>query len=331
MKSIRLMSDTEKLEYLARVEKWTDETYPMLAALTDSWTESEWKDYDEGMELVTALQHARDFVSNAYRYEIKRSIQKINLLLTEVRKKTELSHMKARPSNDKRHYVAQIPASRRTDENGVPVAKKETVKNDVSGRRPEHLSQYIDLIGEELKLEASQLPGWYEQLAHWRGRAEYLADDPRATQDMLKNVAATVVKIEQRILNFWERVDMAYNKATGKNVDDAVVNALKKEADELSKEETKQDGEYTKEEIDTMEDGEMKERCRRARIEANKKFVRRTDIKMNEERKAQISLRMQELVDWGQRITPKAIRFANENGILLPEEYRVTQADTLFD
>ncbi|MGN0091269.1 MAG: hypothetical protein ACI36Z_10015 [Alloprevotella sp.] len=331
MKSIRLMSDTEKLEYLARVEKWTDETYPMLAALTDSWTEAEWKDYDEGIELVTALQQAKDFVSNAYLYEIKRSIQKINLLLTDVRKKTELSRIKSRPANDKHHYVAHVPATVKTDENGVPVAAKEPVKTDVSGRRPEHLSQYIDLIGEDLKKESMQLPGWYDQLSHWRGRAEYLADDPRATRDMLKNVAATVVKIEQRILNFWERVDMAYSKATGKKVDDSVVNALKKEADALSKEETKQDGEYTKQEIDAMEDGEMKERCRRARIEANKKFVRRSDIKMNEERKAQISLRMQELVDWGQRLTKKAINFANENGIELPEEYRVPQADTLFD
>ncbi|MGN0089602.1 MAG: hypothetical protein ACI36Z_01415, partial [Alloprevotella sp.] len=201
-------------------------------------------------------------------------------------------------------------------------------KNDVSGRRPEHLSQYIDLIGEELKKESVQLPGWYDQLAHWRGRAEYLADDPRATQEMLKNVAATVVKIEQRILNFWDRVDMAYNKATGKRVDDNVMTALQKEADELSKEETKQDGEYTKEEIDAMPEGEDKERCKRARIEANKKFVRRTDIKMNDERKAQISLRLRELVAWGQRISDKAAAYAKENGIDLPEREK---KETLFD
>lgn len=322
------MSDTEKLEYLARVDKWTEETYPMLAALADSWTESDWKDYDEGLTLVTALQHAKEFVSNAYRYDIKRSIQRINLLLTEVRKKSELGRMKVRSADDKRHFVAYVPSSKNVDENGVNADEKKPTKNDVSGRRPEHLSQYIDLIGEELKQESVQLTGWYDQLAHWRGRAEYLADDPRATQDMLKNVAATVVKIEQRILNFWDRVDMAYNKATGKRVDDNVMTALQKEADELNKEDTKQDGEYTKEEIDAMPEGEDKERCRRARIEANKKFVRRTDIKMNDERKAQISLRLRELVAWGQRISAKAAAYAKENGIDLPEEKK---KETLFD
>ncbi|MGN0309189.1 MAG: hypothetical protein ACI4C3_01145 [Bacteroides sp.] len=325
------MAETEKLEYLARVEKWTEETYPQLSALTDSWTESDWKDYDEGMELVTALQHAKDFVSNAYRYEIKRSLAKMNLLLTEVRRKTELGKMTVRRSDDKRHFVAHMPAASKADENGVKMERKSVEKRDVLGRRQEHLSQYIELIGDDLKKESAQLAGWYDQLAHWRGRAEYLADDPRSTQEMLKNVAATVVKIEQRILNFWERVDIAYNKATGKQVDESVMNSLKKEADELRKEESKQDGEYTKEEIDAMEDGEDKERCKRARIEADKKFVRRTDIKMNDERKAQIAIRLKELVEWGQKLSEKAISFAQENGIELPNAEPVKPKETLFD
>ena len=323
------MAETEKLEYLARVERWTEETYPRLAALVDSWTETDWKDYDEGLELVTALQHAREFVSKAYRYEISRSLQKMHQLLTEVYRNTELCRMKERWANDKRHYVAHIPSEAKTDENGVRQQKKEATKPDVSGRRPEHLSQYIDLIGDDLKKESTQLAGWYDQLAHWRGRAEYLADDPRATQEMLKGVAEAVVKIEQRILNFWERVDVAYNKATGGKIDVGVEDTLKKEAAELSKEETKQDGEYTKQEIDAMTDEEQRERCKRARIEANKKFVRRTDIKMNDERRAQIALRLTELVEWGQKISTKAKEFAQANGIELPEEPK--PKDTLFD
>lgn len=329
LKSLKLMSDTEKLEYLAGVERWTEEAYPRLSALADSWTEADMKDYDEGMALVTALQHARDFVSNAHRYDIKKRIYKINLILTEVKKKTPLARMKTRSANDKQHYIAHVPAEKKTDENGVPVAEGNSPEQIVSGRRPEHLSQYIHLIGDELKEESKQLQGWYDQLAHWRSRMEYLSDDPRATKEMLENVANTVVKIESRILNFWERVDLAYNKATGKRVDDTVEDALKREADELSTEPKKQDGEYTKEEIDAMPEGENKERCKRARIEANKKFVRRTDIKMNDERRTQITLRLVELVAWGQKISAKARLFAEENGIELPGHDN--RKDGLFD
>lgn len=316
LKFYQLMNETEKKSYLERVAKWTDETYPQLCALVDSFDDTHVKDFDEGLKLASALVKAKDFVSNAYRYDVKKRLERINTLLREVRERSGMNKITTRPSTDHRHFTARIEKQPVVNEDGVQIPAKKQEDEPVSGRRPEHLSQYINLLSDELKKEASDISSRYDMLYHWRGRAEYLADDPRATQEMIAEAAQNAVKYEKQILNFWERVDAEYSKKTGKKVDESYINQLDKESAQLNKEIEKKAGEYTKEEIEAMEDEEKRESCKNARILANQKFIRRSDLQMTEERKEQIRLRARELNEWGIILTKKQLGVVNSIGLI---------------
>lgn len=314
LKSYKRMDEKEKLEYLANVEKWTEETYPRLAALDDSWKEADMKDYFSGLELVSALQKAQGFLASHMRYDAKKRLEVLNRLLIEVRTKAGMKRI----SHQVKH-TALVPGPAKVNEEGVEVPRKPFEMPEVSDRRPEHISQYIHLLPENLRNEAKDIAGLYDQLAHWRSRAEYLALDPRADRYMVSRAAKNTVKYESMILNFWQRVDLEYAKAKKGKEDAELMAELAREAEQLAKPEVKSAGEYTKAEIDAMEDEEMAENCKKARIEANKKYLRRDDTQMNDERKAQMQLRASELLEWGLQLSMKAIALFEKYGVDIPQ------------
>lgn len=314
LKSYKRMDEKEKLEYLANVEKWTEETYPRLAALDDSWKEADMKDYFSGLELVSALQKAQGFLASHMRYDAKKRLEVLNRLLIEVRTKAGMKRI----SHQVKH-TALVPGPAKVNEEGVEVPRKPFEMPEVSDRRPEHISQYIHLLPENLRNESKDIAGLYDQLAHWRSRAEYLALDPRADRHMVSRAAKNTVKYESMILNFWQRVDLEYAKAKKGKEDAELMAQLAREAEQLAKPEVKSAGEYTKAEIDAMEDEEMAENCKKARIEANKKYLRRDDTQMNDERKAQMQLRASELLEWGLQLSMKAIALFEKYGVDIPQ------------
>lgn len=314
LKSYKRMDEKEKLEYLANVEKWTEETYPRLAALDDSWKEADMKDYFSGLELVSALQKAQGFLASHMRYDAKKRLEVLNRLLIEVRTKAGMKRI----SHQVKH-TALVPGPAKVNEEGVEVPRKPFEMPEVSDRRPEHISQYIHLLPDNLRNEAKDIAGLYDQLAHWRSRAEYLALDPRADRHMVSRAAKNTVKYESMILNFWQRVDLEYAKAVKGKEEAELMAELAREAEMLAKPEVKSAGEYTKAEIDAMEDEEMEENCKKARIEANKKYLRRDDTQMNDERKAQMQLRASELLEWGLQLSMKAISLFEKYGVDIPQ------------
>ena len=314
LKSYKRMDEKEKLEYLANVEKWTEETYPRLAALDDSWKEADMKDYFSGLELVSALQKAQGFLASHMRYDAKKRLEVLNRLLIEVRTKAGMKRI----SHQVKH-TALVPGPAKVNEEGVEVPRKPFEMPEVSDRRPEHISQYIHLLPENLRNESKDIAGLYDQLAHWRSRAEYLALDPRADRHMVSRAAKNTVKYESMILNFWQRVDLEYAKAVKGKEEAELMAELAREAEMLAKPEVKSAGEYTKAEIDAMEDEEMAENCKKARIEANKKYLRRDDTQMNDERKAQMQLRASELLEWGLQLSMKAIALFEKYGVDIPQ------------
>lgn len=315
LKSFKRMTDKEQLEYLARVEKWTEQTYPRLAALDDSWKEADVKDFDEGLKLASAFQRAHQFISQSQRYDAKKRLEKLNSLLHEVRIKSGMAWVRTRPMNDPKRYTAVIPAEPKFDEDGVAIPRQPYQAPEVEGRRPEHFKQYKNLLPADLQKEGDEIAQKYDMLAHWRQRAEFLALDPRANKALISNAAKKAVRMEAQILNFWNRVDVAYAKATGKPVNEAEVKELNEEAEKLNKEPKV---EMVKADIDAMEEGEEKENAKRARVEANKKYLRRNDSQMTEERKAQIVTRMTELLEWGIEPSTRAIDTCEKYDIVVP-------------
>ena len=300
------MSDIEKSEYDIAIMRWTDETYPRLCAIADSWTDADVKDFDEGLKLASAFSNAHPFISAAYRYDAVKRKRKLGDLLTQLRSKTELGKKATRSANDPTRYVGVLPTAKVVDENGKLKPKKTFEMPEVDGRRPEHLSEYVHKLSSSLQKDSKNLENWYLQLASHKERAILLANDPRAAQEDIKHEAKETVRIESIILNFWERVDAEWKALTGENIDEDAVAALEDEAARLTRQTPKSAGDHTKVEIDAMDDAEMQENCRRARIEANKKYVRRSDVQMSKERIEQMKIRIAELLAWEVDIPARA-------------------------
>lgn len=310
LKSYKSMSEAEKRDYIQRVDKWTEETFPELMAHAESWITVPEKDYDEGVILASALRSAQGFINNAQRYEAKKAIQILNSHLMDVRNKSGLSKVKVREAGDKRKFIAVVPSRGIPQEDGT-LKQRNFEEVDVDGRRPEHISQYINMLPNTLRIEAEGIKFMYLELADYRHNLEVLSKDPRVSDEARADLAKKCVKAEQKIRFLWDRIDKAYNKATG-------------QADDDDDEETevlptampmKRSGEYTKVEIEAMQDEEMKELCKSARIDLNKKYVRRGDVKITPEYREQLSLRIRELMEWGENVPKKAYKMCQEAGV----------------
>lgn len=314
LKSYNTMSQKEKDEYNLLVIRWTEENMPRLFAIADAWTEADVKDFDEGCIIASAFSKSHGFITSAMRYEVARRKKILGDFLCQVRNKTDLAKRTTRPPVGDKRYLAIVP-SKKVDENGNEVPKKPFEMPVVDGRRPEHLSQYIHQLSPQLQKESKELENLYLQLASHKERALLLTNDSRATKEDIKHEAKETVRIESIILNFWERVDLEWQRVTGKTIDESDMLALEGEAARLNRQAVKSAGEYTKAEIDAMDDAEMQENCKHARIEANKKYLRRSDVQMSDERKEQMQLRASELVAWGIDLSTKIKELIEKHSI----------------
>lgn len=311
LKSYKAMNETEKRDYIQRVDKWTEETFPELMAHAESWMTVPEKDFDEGVRLASALRSAQMFISNVQRYEAKKAIEKLNAFLKDVRDKSGLSKVKVREAGDKRKWMAVVPAAGVPQEDGT-LKQRKFEEVDVDGRRPEHLSQYADKLPNALRQEVDGLKSMYLELADYRHNLEVLADDPRVSDEARADLAKKCVKQEQKIRDLWNRIDKAYKKATGQISDDDDDDTEESATMQMP---MKRSGEYTKVEIEAMQDEEMKEICKSARIDLNKKYVRRGDVKITPEYREQLSLRIRELMEWEENVPKKAYKMCQEAGV----------------
>jgi hypothetical protein len=62
----------------------------------------------------------------------------------------------------------------------------------------------------------------------------------------------------------------------------------------------------------------QQEVCRKARVEGNKKYINRSDVKITEEYKEQLRLRIEELMEWGENLPKKTAEVATAAGISIP-------------
>lgn len=301
------MDESEKKDYLSRVEVWTEETFPRLMALAESWEKVPVKDFDEGLRLASALRNAHGFISVAQRYEASRAVCKLNAFLKEVREKSGLSKKPTRPSSEKKRYRAVVPEKGIPQEDGT-LLRREYKVEEVEGRRPEHLVQYIDILPPELQKRTAELGNMYLELAEYRGRLEVLSEHPDADQEMIAEFARKSVKQEQKIRALWADVDAAVAVAYG-------AEPQQSEMDYAA--DMKRPGDCTKEEIEAMEDPHRQDFCRKQRIDANKRYVRRTDVKITEEYRRQLRLRITELMEWEENVPKRAYESCRKAGITI--------------
>lgn len=315
MKDYKQMSSEEQKSYIERVDKWNEETFPQLIAQATSWMNVPVKEFNEGLKLVSAINRARPFVVAHRSYKsVEVVLNKMRSLLMEVQTKSGRSKLRTISSNDKRKWFAATEVKSAPDENGVVTVKKYE-EPDVDGRRPQHVSEYIHLLPKGLQQEAINLKQMHMELAMYRGEAEELSKDAHATSEQVAEKARKAVDVEQRIRLLYATIDAAYKKATNQKLNEDEEALLMQEEEQPQM--FKRAGEYTKEEIDAMPAGKMKEDCIAARKEADKKYVRREPKNITDDYKTQMELRVNELLAWGEEITEKMLQQLNNAGVVI--------------
>ena len=99
---------------------------------------------------------------------------------------------------------------------------------------------------------------------------------------------------------------------------DAALNGTYTEQETSTADSMKRPGDFTRAEIEAMKDVRQQEVCRKARVEGNKKYINRSDVKITEEYKEQLRLRIEELMEWGENLPKKTAEVATVAGISIP-------------
>lgn len=305
LKDYRTMNEEEKKDYLDRVKRWTDETFPELLALAECWMKVPVKDFDEGCRLVSAIVRAKDFLRDVQRYEARRAITKMNLFLQDVRQKSGLAKKATRGPVGKVRYKAIVPDTGTPDEEGVMTARQYE-EQEVDGRRPKEFALYKDKLPKSLRDKGEkELSSMYLELAEYRGTLEVMAESPNVSDEARADMAQKAIASEQRIRAFWTNVD-------------AALNGTYTEPETSTADSMKRPGDFTRAEIESMKDVRQQEVCRKARVEGNKKYINRSDVKITEEYKEQLRLRIEELMEWGENLPKKTAEVATAAGIFVP-------------
>lgn len=309
------MTENEKKEVMQKTEEWMQK-YPALKASVKSWEDAPVKDFDEGVELCSCLRQARSFVDNAYKFSATKCLDMIYITLNEITKL--VGGIAPRTEEEKKinRIKAFVPKQPAPDENGKanrisPEQRKEMETNAMNEEqemdkwRPANLAGYMHLLPKELQQECNNVQKkFYMPLREYRSRLESLVENPNATDEQRKEMAEKLVKTENELADFWAKVDRAYKQATGQPLPE-------------TPETVKRTQDFTKQDIEQMPDSEQKEMVQKQRIENNKKYLRRQDLPDNEETRQQLSLRAEELQQWGIAITKKQMENMKQFGVTL--------------
>lgn len=309
LKDLKSMNEMEKKEYYVRVNRWTSDTFPELLALAECWEKVPVKDFDEGCILVSAIINARPFLNDVQRYSAKVAIKKLNLYLEKVRRESGLAKRATRGPVGVEKFRAIVPEEPLPDENGDPQPVKQYVEQEVDNRRPKDFVLYKDKLPKALQQKGEKwLKDAYLELADYRCRLEVMAESPQVSDDARKDMADKVLSTEQQIRAFWEEVDAAYNGEVSLSPDAG-------NGEYLSG--MKRPGDFTRDEIEAMIDEKQQEICRKARIDGNKKYINRNDVKITDEYREQLSLRIRELMAWGENLPRKTAEVATGAGVFI--------------
>ena len=309
LKDLKSMNEMEKKGYYVRVNKWTSETFPELLALTECWEKVPVKDFDEGCLLVSAIINARPFLNDIQRYSAKVAIKKLNLYLEKVRRESGLAKLATRGPVGTQQFRAVVPEEPLPDENGDPQPVKQYVEQEVDNRRPKDFVLYKDKLPKHIQEKGEKwLKDKYLELADYRGRLEVMAESPQVSDEARKDMADKVLATEQQIRAFWAEVDAAYNGEVSPTSD-------ADNGEYLSG--MKRPGDFTREEIEAMTDEKQQEICRKARIDGNKKYINRNDVKITDEYREQLSLRIRELIAWGENLPRKTAEVATGASVFI--------------
>ena len=329
LKNLLTMTTEEKMLIIDRADKWL-EAYPSLRASVTSWQDAPVKDFDEGLLLCSCLRQAKSFVDNAYGFNAQKCLDMIEMTLKEVVRLAAPSVPRTESEKKTKKIKAFVPKQPLPNEDGVAHRITESERSDMQNQamdeesamdkwRPQNLAAYKHLLPKDMQNECDKVQQkYYMPMREYRSRLESLVENPDATDEQRKEMAERLVQAEENLAAFWEGVDAEYRKVTGNEIPDAPESKEKRFC------------EFTKEDIDRMEDGDQKDKIKASRIEANKKYLRRADLPDNNDTRQQMTARADELMQWGVELTSRQLKNMKKFGVTIVSVSPKVQQQTLF-
>lgn len=323
---VKNMSAEDFTKYCKRLFCFVEKNVPLRNAFADI--------FDEGVKLVSALRSHREVIPLLYkqRYSVSERESRLNDLLLKTKNYCSEfgANILLNASNSSTAIVTEktnhlhpniVAPTEQASAKRTAVAPKVKVAKE----RPEHISEYLHLLPAHIQSEYKGIQELYNEMAYGHSCLEALVlDNATSSRTERARFAQFVCRKEDRINNFWRRVDAYWELSQGLEVSDDTIKELEEEADKFLKADNEEPptrliGSYSKAEIDIMPDGELKDNAKKARILRNQKFLRRTDRQRVDLDAFKVAV--EEMHEWGYWITAKQAAAAAAAGFTVPEEY----------
>lgn len=150
------MNVDEQLRYVTDLSKFVEEKLPILEKLSDAWELSHRKDFETGLNILSAFQFARDFVDKALRYgDYAARVYRIRTYIEKI--KLEIAKGLSLKGSDGHTYALvspSIPARRR----GRPTAAEQEARKQgitIKGPKDAEMEKQVviaRLMGVDVKV-----------------------------------------------------------------------------------------------------------------------------------------------------------------------------------
>lgn len=122
VKLYQQMTTAEQLEYITDLSKFAKEKLPRLEKLGDAWEQADRKDFETGLQLISAFGFARDYCSQSLFYgDYNRRVSRISYYLNRIKK--EIAKGNALKGADG-ETLAFVPALKQVRHRGRPTKEE---------------------------------------------------------------------------------------------------------------------------------------------------------------------------------------------------------------
>lgn len=329
---LKTLDSSGQRTYYSNICEYIDRYTPLSQKLPEG-------KFDEGLRLISAFKSNRPTIALLNRDRMPRAekLQRLEAMLLNAKKYCidfcgVTSSPSPSPTSNTAAQQSAVPATPTIAKISRHVGRPSRAEMEAKQQaevlrkgRPQHISDYLHLLPAHIQEEYKGIQNLYNEMSHAHHSLQCMVlEDASSSLSERARYAQYVCRKEERILNFWHRVDTYWEKSQGLDVSEETIKKLEDESNKLKKEDRdaappRLPGSYSKMEIDRMPDGEQKEIFKKARILRNQKFLRRKDrVNTNID---WLKTAIEELHEWGLWITERQAKEARELGIAIPEEY----------
>lgn len=306
-KKLSLLTGEEKSDLAKKVSEYKATILPVLRN-SATWSQEIIRIFDDGLFLASSMPSAQAFCLTAHKYkQNKKRIESLELVLENLL--AALPNVS--PTKNSSSAIERTVSS-------MESIKRAAIQEDM----PKHFSDYKHLLPDDLRAEGEHIADLYMEMTDVANKLETLCNDGSSLKKDRAFYATKLCGIEDKIMNLWARIDVAYAEAVGKPVSQDYKDWLEKERKTLVNERQKKLAEMTKFEIEDIKDEEEREKAKAARVARDKKFLRKADRKDECQHQQNLAEAAKELHEWGFPITPKQVEVCQLYGFDVPLGWR---------